>query len=438
MGAILKGLAIRIYASIEQRVHFFEPRILAFSIVAIIAFPLYYFVWHDMFPQPYENLSLRLAGSAIFVPFLFFRIWPHWLRRYLSIYWYLAILYGLPFFFTFMLLKNGGSTAWLLSTLIAIFLMILLLDWLNLLIQSAVGGGIAWIAYSMTSDVSHVNTISPESIPIYLFAIILGSIANYSAEILQKERLRAMLSTASNIAHELRTPLLGIKSGAAGLQHYLPVLMETYQMAKERGLEVKPIRLAHLDAMSSVLTRMEDEADHSNTIIDILLMNTRSGDFRPDGLSECSIAKCINTALHRYPFLSEKERKQVVWDNDKDFNFQGVELLMVHVIFNLMKNALYHIARADKGSISIRLERTPNKNILVFGDTGTGIPPEVLPHIFTRFYSWAPDSSDGLGAGIGLAFCRSVMKAFGGTITCQSRLGEYTEFTLTFPVEKTT
>jgi len=60
----------------------------------------------------------------------------------------------------------------------------------------------------------------------------------------------------------------------------------------------------------------------------------------------------------------------------------------------------------------------------------------VLPHIFTRFYTWSADRNQSTGTGIGLAFCRSVMESFGGTIDCKSQLGEYTEFTLAFPLPK--
>lgn len=405
------------------------------SFIAVVGFPLYYFVWHDFFPQPYENLTLRLIGSAIFIPFMFVKHWPQWARRYLSIYWYLATLYALPFFFTFMLLMNSASIVWLMSTLVAVFLMILLLSLYNLIIQFALGSGLAWLAYFLSTNQASVQIDYWKYLPIYLFTIAAGGLLNFSSKMVQQERLRAMLAVASNIAHELRTPLLGIKSGAAGLQQYLPTLLEAYQAASDHKLAVAPIRGAHLHSMYGVLERIESEADHSNTIIDMLLMNTRSDGHKPETLATCSISQCVQTAIKRYPFTSIKERQRVIWNNETDFQFRGIELLMVHVIFNLMKNALYYIAKTDKGKIHIQAKHTSQGNILTFRDTGTGIPPEVLPHIFTRFYSWPPNNVRNLGAGIGLAFCLNVMKAFGGSITCESQLGEYTEFTLTFPLE---
>lgn len=425
----------RLYGSIERSAQYSEPRFLAFGAIAVIGFPLYYIVWQTFFPQPYENLGLRILGSLLFLPLMFAKHWPERARRFLTVYWYLAILYALPFFFTFMLLKNGDSTVWLMSALVAVFLMILLLDWVNLTIQFVLGSGLAWLAYYLTSDAPQLSTLYLEYLPISFFTIVAGGVLNFSSEMVKQERLHAMLATASNIAHELRTPLLGIKSGAAGLQQYLPALLDAYHLARGHGLNLTPIRMAHLNSMRGVLERIEAEADYSNTIIDMLLMNARTAGFKRENFSSQSMAQCVETALRRYPFGSEKERSLVVWDNEADFYFRGSDLLMTHVLFNLLKNALYHIAKAGKGRIFIRLEPSPHGNRLVFRDTGSGIPSEVLPHIFTRFYSWSSGGDEGLGAGIGLAFCRTVMESFGGSIVCDSKPGEFTEFVMTFPVE---
>jgi len=429
----VKKFATMIGDSIELNTQYIEPRIMVISLIAIIGFPLYYVIWHYIFPQPYENLTLRLLGTALFIPPFFIKRWPHWMNKYKSYYWYLSTLYTLPFFFTFMLLKNDGCGVWLLSTMVAIFLMLVWLDWMTFIIQLILGVAIAWCAYYFTTVTPHINLITVEYIPIYAFAIIVGMATNYT-EVLQKERLRAMFATASNIAHELRTPLLGIKSGAKGLQLYLPRLLNAYQLAKEHGLEVEPIRLAHLNGMYHTLERIESEANHSSTVIDMLLMNIRDNEAQKDSFYICSIAQCIDNALYRYPFTSEEERELVTWSKEGDFKFNGIDLLMVHVLFNLLKNALFHIHKAAKGNISIQLKNTDQGNMLIFRDGGDGIPAEVMPHVFTRFYSWTANSSGGLGTGIGLAFCQSIMDLFGGTISCASLAGEYTEFTLTFPV----
>ena len=138
-------------ATFKRDTAHFSSRHFYFGLVAGFGFPLYYVIWHVLFPQPYETLPLRLVGSAIFVPIVLAKLWPASLKPYFPLYWYLALLFALPFFFTFMLLKNDGSTIWLLSTLVALFVMILLLDWINLLIHIALGVACAVLAYHVTT-----------------------------------------------------------------------------------------------------------------------------------------------------------------------------------------------------------------------------------------------------------------------------------------------
>lgn len=413
----------------------FSSRHVYFGLIAVFGFPLYYYVWHDLFPQPYENLPLRLVGTAVFVPVVVAKLWPERLKRFFPLYWYFALLFALPTFFTFMLLKNDGATVWLLSSLVALFIMILLLDAINLLVHIIVGVSIALVAYDLTTGSPTLPMIALlEYVPIFLFAIAMGIIVSYSGDKMRAERQRAMLATAGMVAHELRTPLSSIKAGATGIRQHLPTLLESYQLAVKNSLVDGSIRTAHIDSMAGVLDRIEAEADRSNTVIDMLLYSVRGLRMKKEQFAKCSMAHCVDVALRRYPFNSESDRALVHWTRQPDFTFVGVEILMVHVIFNLLKNAIRHISRAGKGTISIGLENDDRDNRLVFRDTGPGIPADVLPHIFARYYSW-PKHGNGIveTTGIGLSFCHEIVTAFGGTINCRSRVAEYTEFSITFP-----
>jgi signal transduction histidine kinase len=428
--SIFKQAAERIIEPALRNVEYFQRRLSAFAMVGIVMFPLYYVVWHFVFPQPYENLGLRILGAGLFVPIVYSKHWPASFKRFLPYYWYFVLLYALPFFFTFMLLKNNASEVWVSSTLVAIFLMILLLDWVTLIAHFLLGAGLAILAFVLTSDAPLPPFFRYDFLAIMLFAVVSGAMSSYDSERIRVEQERAMLATAGSIAHELRTPLLSIRAGASGIANYLPSLLQAYQLARQHQLPVTTIRSAHLNALEGVVDRIDHEANHANAIIDMLLVSVREQGGSHQPLVPCSIAQCVDMALARYPF-SAQERALVTWQHGTDFSFQGVELLTVHVLFNLLKNSLRHIAQADKGHIAIYLEKSTTSNRLIFRDTGGGIPSEVLAHIFTRFYSSSSDSA--LGAGIGLAFCRDVMDTFGGTIHCNSTHGEYCEFVLSFP-----
>jgi two-component system CAI-1 autoinducer sensor kinase/phosphatase CqsS len=243
--------------------------------------------------------------------------------------------------------------------------------------------------------------------------------------------LRAVSSVGSNIAHELRTPLLGIKSDARGVDRYLPQLIDGYERAAEAGLPVRPLRRAHLAGLREALTRIDSETDYANTIIDMLLINSGGTRVVPSEFRVHSMRECVQRAIERYPFGSETERALVHVAPGPDFRFRGSDVLLMHVLFNLLKNALYYIAHAGKGEIFIWLE--PNamaENRLFFMDTGQGIHPALLPRIFDRFFT---SMETGRGSGIGLSFCRMVMEGFDGHIDCESVHGEFTRFILSFP-----
>jgi two-component system CAI-1 autoinducer sensor kinase/phosphatase CqsS len=150
--------------------------------------------------------------------------------------------------------------------------------------------------------------------------------------------------------------------------------------------------------------------------------------------------ECVEQALRRFPYGSRAERERITLAPTGDFPLLGEESLVVHVLFNLLRNALFHTDRAGKGEINVFVEPDSGLNRIRVHDTGPGIPPDVLPRIFNRFYSYSSDSPGTgtiTGLGIGLAFCRAAMEHMGGGIVCRTNLGEFTEFTLTFPHAET-
>ncbi|MBN1684101.1 MAG: PAS domain-containing protein [Gammaproteobacteria bacterium] len=243
----------------------------------------------------------------------------------------------------------------------------------------------------------------------------------------QEERIKTMESIGAAIAHELRTPLRAIDAGTSGINNYLPKLIYGYQLAKKAGLPVTTIQSRHIKALNQVCQSVEKETHFANTIIDMFLMNIRPLEIDQEKLEKCSAVACINEAIRRYPF-EQNELALIHWDQKNDFEFLGNSLLIVHILFNLFKNALYYISKAGKGEITIWLDRGKKYHQIHFKDTGTGIPAEILPRIFDHFFS----KTHG-GSGVGLTFCDIVMKSLGGKITCDSKEGEYTEFILMFP-----
>lgn len=402
-------------------------QLVAVGAIALIGFPLFYIIWVYWFPQPYENLMLRMIGSLLGLGLMLTSYWPARFKSYMPRYWFITILFTLPFFFTFLFLMNQASIISAMSLLCSVFLLVILVDLLSLSIVLTLGCGMALVVYYFSSSYMYFGSEHIEMGLVIVFTIIAGSTLNYKTAMLQQQRLAGMAAAAGMIAHELRTPLLGIKSGAQALVQYLPILFQGYQLAKEQELITSPLRDSRIQQLEGVSERIISEINYANTIIDMLLVKAgRENSLQHCNLETCSMAECINEAIARYPFSSSKERTLVSYQGD--FQFLGSKLLMQHVIFNLLKNALYAIATAQKGSISIWVESGEKCNYLYFKDTAMGMSNQQLSQLFNHFYT-----TTFMGTGIGLSFCKLVMTGFGGNITCEAIEKEYTLFTLSFP-----
>ena len=354
---------------------------------------------------------------------------PYWsvaAKPYMPWYWFLTILYALSFFFAYYFLKNQASVISAMSLLCSVFLLVLLVDLFGLTVLLFLGWGLAFLCYYVTSPHIYFGEEHIEMSLVVVFVVIAGSTVNYKTAMLQQQRMAGMAAAAGMIAHELRTPLLGIKSGAQALATYSPMLFAAYNLAKEQGILPSSIRENRVRQLEGVSERIISEIDYANTIIDMLLIKAgRENSLQNCILESCSMADCLGEALARYPFQSDTARALVSWQGD--FQFIGSRLLMQHVLFNLLKNALYAIATAQKGEITIWTEHKDKYNYLYVQDTAKGMSLVQLSRLFEHFYT-----TTFMGTGIGLSFCKLVMNRFGGDIRCEAQEGVYTKFILSF------
>lgn len=374
--------------------------------IAIIGLPLYYVVWTYWFPQPYENLGLRLFGMLLCLPALFARHFSQ--QKWLPVYFFVGLTYVLPFFFTFMYLMNQGSAVWSESLLIALILLFHFDTALALLSYLC---GTA-LAYFLAMQLLGLNgVITPAELaqwPIQLFAILTVSLAKVGRRVLSEEK-RAGISTAlATVAHELRTPLLSIDANNRGIKRLLAEAST-------------PPRLGQ------AISRIDIELRHMNNAIDLLLLNSSHDKRRWQAQEILSMTEAAEAMLQRYPFANQSQRERVTLDSRSDFHFRGNADLAAMILLNLMNNALKALHRAGKGNIRLIVDGRHRR--LYFLDTGCGIEPNHLINIFKQFYCYPAHS----GTGIGLAFCREVLTAWEAKIHCKSKSNTYTLFVLEFP-----
>ena len=401
----------------------------ALGLLAVIAFPLYYFIWTYAFPQPYESLPLRLAGTVLCMPVALRRHWPRRLISYYLAYCYWAVLFAGPAFFTLMLLMNHVNSVWLMSETVIIMFTFLLYDLANGVLVSLMGALIGLIGYWLLSGWANVPAEFLLALPIYGFILSAVVFLSHSERVIAREKLMAARALASSIAHEMRTPLLGIRLDASKTGELLRRLSAANQWARERGCE-DSLSDRDMAGLIVALQRIAKHAVAANLVIDMLLTNLKDESHSQERVKFYAIASTIDEAISRFQFRPG-ERELITVRVHDNFIYQGVEVLMVHVIFNLVKNALRAIAAAGEGQIIIEARTTPAGHLLSVSDTGRGIEPAIIPYIFVPFTTAHAETG---GTGIGLSFCRRVVEGFGGSIFCSSEPRKGTTFEIRLPI----
>ena len=420
------ALRSRVLTGFARSVQSFEPSFPWMGYCGAVCFVFYWVVWSLWVPQPYENLPLRLLGMLLSIGLGSSNRWPPAVReRWLVPYAYVTLLYVFPFFFTYMLLQNQANSVWVMSTLVACFLMILLIDALNFLIMQLLGAVLAGLLYVALGDQPAVPLLHPRELLLFVFLVVMGSIFNIRAELLLREKSRAMLLMGARMAHEIRTPLAGIKIGLAGL-------MRALEQSQLSGPDARPTGRAWRE-LHGLKEQITAQANHAGTIIDMLLLNENRENSRFNRMEVLWFGEIITTTLENYPFVSPAERALVRVTGEFRFHVRGQRDLLICVLYNLLKNALYAVHRSGRGGaglIEIDEYVSSRGHHVLVRDAGDGIRAAELPRIFEQFFTTKPDCD---GIGIGLFNTRHILHSHNGDITCRSEQGVGTEFDLRFP-----
>lgn len=224
-------------------------------------------------------------------------------------------------------------------------------------------------------------------------------------------KIKQSQALANSIAHEMRNPL-----AQAQLEfEYIDQLTSS-----EKG---------NYQTLLHHVVKGKQSVDRGKQLIDIILREVNHSSLALEPAEPTSIASAIEAAVDLYGFEHEAHRARIQLNSDNNFVAKINDTLFNFVLFNLLRNAIYYFDSYPTSHIEIRTERGRFENYVLFRDTGPGIPDSLLPRIFDDFFSHNKSG----GSGLGLGYCQRVMASFGGAISCQSQVGEFTEFKLAFP-----
>lgn len=408
--------------AIRKVYQYAEPNLTLVGWMGFVGFPVYYIVWELLFPQPYENLPLRVFCSTLFFGIIYRHRFPFRWRKYLPAYYQVVTTFCLPGFFFYMLLMNSWSNVWVMSFMAAIFLHILLVHITRVMFaQTFAGIGLAsacaWVAQGFHLDI----TMDWTHVPIFLFIYLFGNLFYVRNQVEHEARVSLAKSFGAGIAHEMRNPLSGLLTSIDIIQSVLP---NPKQEPKTEYI------LNHDDAV--LLKKVSDDAMNiihtGNETIDLLLTSIDENRISRSTFKKHSAQSIVSDAINSFSYKRSTDKNAISLDVQDDFEFLGSDTLFKYVMYNLFKNAFHHRSSEDF-HIHITMGSDGTTNSVTVTDNGAGISSDVMRNIFQDFYTTGKSGSYGLG----LPFCKKVMQAFGGDVQCQSELGEWSQFTLSFP-----
>jgi signal transduction histidine kinase len=243
-----------------------------------------------------------------------------------------------------------------------------------------------------------------------LFAVVNAMATSMTAHIEKERQNKEFLkNTISDISHQLKTPL-------AALSMYNEIIHD---------------EKAENEVIDRFSEKSEKELSRMENLIQNLLKLARldAGSVELE-MKEHNIYDFLQNCNASFAIRAELEGKSIRLKCQESLKLSFDEIWLGEAVTNLLKNALDYTTCGDK--IEVSCEETVTSVEIVIRDSGGGIQPEDIHHIFKRFYR-SRYSKDKQGVGIGLSLVMAIMEKHGGTITVSSQLGNGAEFCLIIP-----
>lgn len=217
----------------------------------------------------------------------------------------------------------------------------------------------------------------------------------------------------ADASHELRTPLTALRTEIE------------VALSKPMSLEDHRVLLGNVLEELGRMSRLTDQ---------LLTLSRRDAGVEQLAPVPVDLHSLVSGVVDALAPLADARGVRLRLDTEGPVPVLGDEGRLRQVFINLLDNALKYTP--EHGTVTVRVGRRGTDGTVIVADTGIGIPPEHLPHVFARFYrvDRARSRAEG-GTGLGLSIARSIVAAHGGSIDLESKPGTGTTCTVTLPAD---
>jgi signal transduction histidine kinase len=345
-----------------------------------------------------------LTASCLLLLSLYFgdKIKAHSYKLFITL-WLAALFMVLPMYNMIAVLQYPNSIIEIVGLIMSALILNLILSWRLATLMLIIAFGISMYINekfyhheAVFASFEYLNVAMYVTISGVIITMILKKVYDNVAT----QKLEYADAMACSIAHELKSPIA------------------------HSGILLRARKVRTMEDVDSLFQKMDKVQRSTSDVI------SRTVQLFTQGTSDRIVDKDVNVANllmmvmvgTNYP---RKDRERMNIKVDSDFVVKAYPNNLFTIVNNLVKNAYKYALKAKE---SATLEIYSKGNQLIFRDTGPGISSDRLLTIFDKGVTYNPT-----GSGFGLYYCKIEMERLGGSITCESKEGEYTQFTLTFP-----
>ncbi|MDE0654157.1 MAG: ATP-binding protein [bacterium] len=276
---------------------------------------------------------------------------------------------------------------------------------------------------------------------------VLDELHKAQDQIVMREKLAALGEVTAGVAHEIRNPLNFVKNFSEVSAELVEELEEVLEEAEDTLTEEQRGLISDIAAdLTENLERISSHGERANSIVhDMLMMSRETGEWRLADINGL-IEEHARLAFHSARAVDPDFQLNLEFDLDPEVG--ELDVLpqdLGRVFINMVGNSCHATDQKRKRlaeekedrsympTVRTASRRTPDSVEIKIRDNGDGIPADVVDKIFNPFFTTKPTDQ---GTGLGLAITNDIVREHGGTISVDTAPGEYTEMTITLPLQR--
>ena len=455
---------------IDSKMQDYLNIIAVFGIFGILNYPIFYILWSLLYSSELHNLPMRIFAAILCFGLVFHKQWPLSFRKFLPLYWYGTILYCLPFFCSYLFFLNHGSSTWLVNSVLATILLIMIVDWLSFAVILILGILLGIICFKINHGNVQINSQDIISTVVNIAWVVLVCIFfSYKKnlhELIKKEYIKSIDQLNHLLEQKVQQRTLELEDALANLEQ--KVWLRTQELEKALSAKTEILNnLSHevrtpiqgFTAISTGLAEHWDDFDNnkrqelikhialnakrlSSLVINLLDLSKFSAGKMLLEFKQFDLAKLVAEIIDECQALYLNDKKlDIHFDQPKSALIIADSERIGQVLRNLMINAIKcsnnnsNITLALKNSeITYDDEIVQEAIYFTISDQGIGINQEELLEIFSPFFIGTRTKTNAGGTGLGLAISQEIIQGHHGKIWVENNPEKGAKFSFIIPI----